>query len=102
MRTLASEAGDKVSTETTGEKILPGSLKMNPRVIEAWINNTLRDAETLDIPGCISKKEAAFALTKYGVDRPTLRKAGLSSLQVDNIFRALFVYSIGFYNVLNH
>jgi len=99
---MASEVGDKVSTETTGEKVLPGSLKMTARVIEAWINNTLRDAETLDIPGCISKKEAAFALSKYGVDRPTLRKAGLSTLQVDNIFRALFVYSIGFYNVLNH
>ena len=88
--------------ETTGEKMLPGAHKMSSRVIEAWINNTLRDAETLDIPGIIAKKEASFALTEYGVYRPMLMKAGLSKRQVDNIFRALFVYSIGFYNVLNH
>jgi hypothetical protein len=35
-----------------------GALKLNPRVIEAWINNTLKDAETLDIPGIIAKNES--------------------------------------------
>jgi hypothetical protein len=29
----------------------PTALRMNPRVIETWINNTLTDAESLDIPG---------------------------------------------------
>ena len=40
------------------------------------------------------------ALKKYGVDRKTLRTKGLSQHEVDRVFRCLFVYSFGFYEML--
>ena len=33
------------------------NVKMNPKVLETWIDETLRDAEHLDIPGVILKPE---------------------------------------------
>ena len=33
--------------------------RMNPMVLETWINETLQDAEHLDIPGCILKPDNA-------------------------------------------
>ena len=32
-------------------------VKMSPKVLETWINETLQDAEHLDIPGVILKPE---------------------------------------------
>lgn len=40
------------------------------------------------------------ALKKYGIDRKTLRTKGLSQNDVDRVFRCLFVYSFGFYEML--
>ena len=40
---------------TRGDKRKAAS--MNPKVLETWINETLQDAEHLDIPGCILKPE---------------------------------------------
>ena len=34
-----------------------GGLNMSPKVLETWINETLQDAEHLDIPGVILKPE---------------------------------------------
>ena len=31
--------------------------KMSPKVLETWINETLKDAENLDIPGILMKPE---------------------------------------------
>ena len=31
--------------------------KMNPRVLDTWINETLQDAEHMDIPGVILKSD---------------------------------------------
>jgi len=31
--------------------------KLNPRVLETWIDETLKDAEHLDIPGVVLKPE---------------------------------------------
>ena len=30
---------------------------MSPKVLETWINETLKDAENLDIPGILMKPE---------------------------------------------
>ena len=38
-------------------KITDRGLKMNPKIIESWINETLSDAEHLDIPGVLLKPE---------------------------------------------
>lgn len=43
--------------------------KMSPKVLETWINETLSDAEHLDIPGVILKPESKNPISRYGVDR---------------------------------
>jgi hypothetical protein len=76
------------------------SSKMNPKVLETWINETLQDAEHLDIPGVILKPEHKNPISRYGIDRLVLTNAGIPNEMVDRIFRALFVYSVGFYELI--
>ena len=42
---------------------------MSPKVLETWINETLQDAENLDIPGCILKPEQKNPISRYGIDK---------------------------------
>ena len=53
-----NEQADRVAFETRVEEIMSmrntGNV-LNARVIETWINETLSDAEHLDIPGVILK-----------------------------------------------
>lgn len=76
------------------------TIKLNPKVIETWINETLLDAEHLDIPGVVLKPEHKNPISRYNIDRLSLTNAGIPNEQVDRIYRGLFVYSIGFYEML--
>jgi len=76
------------------------SVKMSPKVLETWINETLQDAEHLDIPGVILKPEHKNPISRYGIDRPALTSGGIPPDMVDRIYRAMFVYSVGFYELL--
>ena len=42
---------------------------MNTKVLETWVNDTLQDAETMDIPGVILKPENKHPARRYGIDR---------------------------------
>jgi hypothetical protein len=75
-------------------------VKMSPKVLETWINETLQDAEHLDIPGVILKPEHKNPIARYGIERMVLIEAGLTNELVDRIYRALFVYSVGFYELI--
>ena len=74
---------------------------MSSRVIETWINDTLRDAGHLDIPGVILKPESSTPLNRYGIDKNQMILGQISQEGIDRIYRALFVYSLGFYEMLN-
>lgn len=74
---------------------------MSPKVLETWINETLQDAEHLDIPGVILKPEQKQPIQRYQIDRTELRKQGIPAEEVDRVYRGLFVYSVGFYELLN-
>lgn len=39
-------------------------------------------------------------MVKYGIDKDTLNNSGMSSESINHLYRALFVYSIGFYNLV--
>lgn len=93
----ASKAGQ---INGIAQEFLKNTQKLNPRILEAWINNTVADAEQLDIPGCIIKPENRLPLIRYGIDRTSLLNAGLPSQEVDRLYRSLFVYSIGFYQMI--
>lgn len=75
-------------------------VQMNPKVLETWINETLKDAEHLDIPGVILKPEHRDPISRYQIDRISLTKGGISNELCDRVYRALFVYSVGFYELI--
>lgn len=75
-------------------------VQMSNKVLETWINETLYDAEHLDIPGVILKPEHQMPINRYGIDRLELRKAGIENDLIDRVYRALFVYSVGFYELI--
>jgi len=47
-------------------------VRLNPKVVETWINETLSDAEHLEIPGVILKPDHKNPLARYGIDRISL------------------------------
>lgn len=69
-------------------------------MIEHWINETLGDAEHLNIPGVILKPENKIPVNRYNIDRMTLMNAGIPNESVNRIYRSLFVYSVGFYDLV--
>lgn len=73
---------------------------MSPKVLETWINETLTDAEHLDIPGVLLKPEHKNPIARYGIDRMSFSAQGIPNELVDRVYRALFVYSVGFYELL--
>ncbi|OMJ80193.1 hypothetical protein SteCoe_19598 [Stentor coeruleus] len=90
---LALDPGSLVSE-------LNNSHKLNSRILETWINNTISDATFINLPNQLSKQELSSPLMRYGVDRTGLLKAGLQTEDIDRLYRSLFVYSIGFYQLI--
>jgi hypothetical protein len=76
-------------------------VQMGSKVLETWINETLSDAEHLDIPGVVLKPEHKNPISRYGIDRMAFSSAGIPSELVDRVYRALFVYSVGFYELIS-
>jgi hypothetical protein len=101
-KNLASEEG-KVALKAkfrSGSKPAGAGLNMSPKVLETWINETLQDAEHLDIPGVILKPEQKAPIQRYQIDRPLLIANGIPPDEVNRVYRGLFVYSVGFYELL--
>ena len=73
---------------------------VSSRALETWINETLTDAYHLEIPGVLTKPAHKNPVHRYGIDRQTLINAGVSTEEVDRIYRSLFVYSVGFFELL--
>lgn len=64
-----------VSFETRLKEIYgakDSAVKLNPKIIETWINETLLDAEHLNIPGVVLKPEHKNPISRYSIDRLTL------------------------------
>jgi hypothetical protein len=54
----------------------------------------------MNIPGCILKPEYKNPITRYGIDRIELLNFGLEHKFVDRVYRCMFVYSMGFYQMI--
>lgn len=78
--------------------------KLSTKVIEAWLNETLTDAGHLEIPGTLLKPGADNPMKMYKIDKFYLNSAEnqISYESSERIYRALFVYSLGFYEMLNN
>ncbi|OMJ72089.1 hypothetical protein SteCoe_29541 [Stentor coeruleus] len=85
---------------TIQREILRQSHKLNPRILETWLNNTVADAEDFEIPSSVLKQDTKLPLARFGIDRSSLLNAGLPSIEVDKLYQSLFVHSIGFYQLI--
>ena len=97
-----SSDASKVKPKGTRFQGKDRQVQMSPKVLETWINETLQDAEHLDIPGVILKPEHQNPISRYGIDRLILFNAGIPPETIDRIYRSLFVYSVGFYELIKN
>lgn len=74
--------------------------KLNAKVVETWLNETLTDAGHLEIPGVILQPESQKPLMRYKIGKNQLQDDKVSLESTARIYRALFVYSLGFYEML--
>lgn len=74
--------------------------ELSTRALETWVNETLLDAHHLEIPGVVANADKKSPIYSYGIDPLTLERAGLGEKDVDRIYRALFVYSVGFFEFM--
>ena len=91
----------KLSKKNAPKNSVLEAVGVTNKVMETWLNETLTEAEHLDIPGIILKPEHKNPITRYGIDRMELTNNGIPNKMVDRIYRCLFVYSLGFYNLIN-
>jgi hypothetical protein len=82
------------------KKKLSKTGQINNLTMESWINDTLEDAEHLDIPGVIVSAEHKMPINRYGVDRGSLLANGIPNEYIDRLYRSLFVYSVGFFELI--
>ena len=68
--------------------------------IETWLNETLVKGENMGIEGILLKPTHKKPLSRYGIDKFALIEANLSGEDCQRIYQALFVYSVGFYKML--
>ena len=69
--------------------------------LETWINNTLAECEALDIPGILIKPSGKKPLARYQLD--ILHLSGKEKVSLEDcqrIYNSLFVYSFGFYQMI--
>jgi hypothetical protein len=81
----------------------------NQKVLETWINETLREAEYFQIPGILKRERPGDGngaggrqskCMEYGIDRLTLNNTGISNENIDKLYRSFFVTSVGLFTNL--
>ena len=88
-------SGSKEETETQA------NMTINPKVMEVWLNDILDESQQLKLKSWYIKAGKQKPISQYGIDRQTLGKYGLNTELVNRVYRGLFVYSVGFFELLN-
>ena len=73
---------------------------INPKVMEVWLNDILEEAQQLDLKSWYLKPGKQKPISMYGIDRQALGKYGLNTELINRVYRGLFVYSVGFFELL--
>lgn len=86
-------------------KLTAKANRIDSNILEFWLNDTLKEAKILNIPGCINSS-GKHASNDFGIDRITLSNSGIPSESIDHLYRCLFTNTVGFYHnirdVINH
>lgn len=71
-------------------------------LLETWLNDVLmaRSAEETPLDLLQAQPSTKKGLVSFGMDRVTLIGAGLSDAAVSRLFRGMYVYSVGFSDML--
>lgn len=77
-----------------------GSMMINPKVMEVWLNDILEEAQQIDIKSWYLKPGKQKPISQFGIDRQSLGKYGLNTELINRVYRGLFVYSVGFFELL--
>ena len=75
-------------------------LSVTPEVILQWIKDTLEDASYFQVPGTVANIDKRDILRQFRIDREQLNINGLPERQISRLYRCLFVYSVGFNELL--
>lgn len=72
------------------------------KTLEFWLNQTLMEAQLLNIRGTLKKNIRAIngranICIDYGIDRLTLKNTGLTNFDIDKLYRMMFVNTSGFF-----
>lgn len=67
-------------------------------ILETWLNETLKDEA--GPPEVLLKGEKRSAMASIGIDRVALFTAKVGHEEIDRLYRGLFVYSFGFYELI--
>ena len=74
---------------------------ISSKVMETWVRDTLMEAEQHNsIPGTIIEQDKQNPMVRFGIDYDSLIKQGIKPDDITRIYRSLFVYSVGFYEML--
>ena len=82
----------------------------DPLLMESWLNDALTSADEADAnavdpdrpPVELLQQGAAGlrGLQNFGLTRDDLKKRGLSSKSIERVYRSMYVYTIGFHDIL--
>ena len=81
------------------DKVEINDVQVNPKKIELWIGAALKESLK---KGYIAQKlnDPKTSLLKvFGIDRQTLENSELEQDDINRLYRALYVYSLGFYEL---
>lgn len=74
-----------------------GGTGIQIKYVEQWLNDVIKDAVSLGMPGVMQKPEHKKPLDRYEIDRSNLGNNNVPTENIDSIYRALYVHSVGFY-----
>ena len=75
-------------------------MSITPDAIRQWVRDTLEEAEYYKIPGTIAHPDRKDTLKRYRIDRESLSAQNISEYSINRLYRCLFIYSIGFNEML--
>ena len=102
-RSLNLQAESRATAELTGKLLLKRKTKhdLNNLLMETWLNDVLSaGAENETDPNLLMTGQVSSGLTRFGLSRGELTGKGLGSTQVDRLYRSIYVYTVGFHDLL--
>lgn len=78
----------------------PTGVSLHTKELEKWINDMLKDAEDLNMKGIMKYPVKQKPINRYNSDRMALMKKGLTYEQVDRLYSAMYVHSVGFFQAI--